>query len=616
MKAKIFALLLMLSVLPLNGAVTAADEVENLLGQGDIITISNSYFAMYQNLYPEEATRIGLDAPNNNIDMRDAEADESRAFALNKIKKDIASLPYRKMSIFNKIDYEILNRRLAYDLKELSKNKKATSAFYYAQALDSVYDVMLKRQPYRTMQVEEIEGRLLRMPDNFALARAQLKTLTPSDVQLAKDKIYNAYINTWDVENFSVTAVGEQELSVVSLILKNNKIAMRGFFDFLTSQVKDDIKKDYALGSTNYTFLLQNKFYIDTPTGKIAKTLTDDIKAARENLLISMQPAAKQFMAKLLAADAAAPQPAPKSKKAKKAAKKQERVLKVADFALLRKEYEDTPVYSELLSEISNTVQLANAKMKGFLPEAQTKVNINHMPKYEMAYYPSVLYVPPYGIENKLTGNLFVALPEYTNKEAIDKQLKKYFTYPQIKLIAAKEVVPGKQIFYAYSSETSAVRRALGDDNLVNGWALYAGDLAAEAGFLDTEQDKMFLAWERYVAAVKAYVDIRFHRKDISYEEAKLLLISFDIPQEDVDAYIKDIILNPARHLSAYLSYNEITRLRAKYQRQLGAKFTPAGYHLKLFATGKVPIGMLEEEMDARYKRDTASTKSEIAADI
>lgn len=604
-------------------AATPAEEIDNLLGKGEIITISNSYFALIQNQYPEEATRIGLDVPNNKLDERTADADATRLHYLNKIKKDLANLSSENLSAQNKIDYEVLLRTVNNDIRDIQKTRYKRSALYYADALDSIYDVMLKRAPYRAVQIQDIEGRLKRLPEMFQFGKAQLSAVPPADVQLAQEKIYNAFTNTKDVEDFAQKTIGADELKYISATLRENRAAMREFFDYIGRLNKEGAKKEYALGNNEYTVTLQNKYFIDIPTNKIVKKMEENFKNSRAALLQSMLPIARKFEAKLKAQDAAlqaakvaAAKADPKNKKAQKeaeaASKPSAHVIKPIDFQILRKEYESAPAYSDLLKVIAANIKSANTYTKGILPEAEAKVNINHMPGYIKKTNPAHLFVPPYGLESKLTGNLFIALPDYKDKAALDAQLKKYFTYPQIKLLAAKEVVPGKQMFYTYSLETSAVRRALSDDYLLDGWSIYAGNLAREAKFLNTPEDVMFLAWDNYISAAKAYADIKFHRRDLSYDEVKMMLLSFDIPKDDVDSIMKEIILNPGKALAAYIAYNEIVRLREKYHNQFGNKFNLPNFHLKLFATGKAPVGMLEMEMDARYNNEALTYESEL----
>lgn len=586
MKAKLTAALFLLSAVTLVYAATLSEEIDDLLGKSRIISISNAYFALYQNLYPEQATRIGLDVPNNKINDRTEAVDARRKQGLEKIRKDLNELNYKKLSIPNKTDYEIVKRTLASDLRDIQRKRFRTSARYYTQAIDSIYDLMLKRPSYRATQVNDITSRLVSLPAMYKEAREQLKSVHASDLESAKEEIYNAFVNTKDIEDFSRAAVGPEEMKTIGLIIADNKAAMREFFDYL-GKFKDG-KKDFSLGNGEYNFLLKNKYFIDKNTGDLISETQQGFLAARKNLLETMAAAAK---AKNKNFDA--------------------RALKASDFYEIKKSYELFPRYQDLFEVMAETIKSANSFSKGFLPEADMRVNINHMPGFIKVKNPSRLFVPPYGMEMRTTGNLFINL-DLSNRRNVDAQMKRFYSYSQIKVIAAKEVVPGKQMFYTYSNDTVPVRRAFTDDAMVDGWALYAGELAKETRFLDKPEDFMFLAWERFTAAAKAYADLKFHRRDLDREEVKTLLMSFGLNQQDAEEIIQDIIRNPGKNIAAYAAFEEINRLRQKFANELGSRFSLANFHLRLFTVGKVPVSMLEDEMKVKYTKDYYTVASEI----
>ncbi|WP_428897959.1 protein of unknown function (DUF885) [Parelusimicrobium proximum] len=592
-----FALLLLLSSQGILSA-QADQEIEDLLGKGKLITVANGYFSVVQNQFPEEATRMGIETPNNKIDGRNYEADAVRKHYLDRTKKQLFQIAYKKLSTTNQIDYDLLKGRLMMDYKDLGKKRYTRSALYYANALDSVYDIMLKRYAFRSVQVQEIEGRIKSIPELFESGVKALKNVPEADVQLALNKIYNAYTNTNDIITFSQKAIGPNELEDIENMLAEERKAMRTFFDHIkTLNEGGKAKVEYALGNGEYTFLLRNKYLITSNTKKLSAEVKKNLDKHQKILTDTMQPMVQAILDKDQA----------DSKTKRKA------VTTPASYKGLAARHRAHPSYSNLLMTIAETIHTANMSMKGFLPEAEIKVNVNHMPGYIKAYHPAMLFVPPYGVQTNLTGNLFIATPQNTPVgKKMEDHLAKYFNYSRIKILAAEQVIPGKQMYFSYSTETSSIRRALGSEALVTGWGMYARQLAKEAKFLSTDADMLFLAWDDYVAAVRAHIDLQFHTKSLNYEEALALFLSFDIPEEDAQFYMNDIVRNPGEALAAFLSYEKFKQLRDKYQKSLGEKFNQAVFNNHIFAIGKVPYERLDKELERRYKKDGGVFVSEI----
>jgi uncharacterized protein (DUF885 family) len=125
----------------------------------------------------------------------------------------------------------------------------------------------------------------------------------------------------------------------------------------------------------------------------------------------------------------------------------------------------------------------------------------------------------------------------------------------------------------------------------IEGWALYAENLAAESGWYDGDpkghlgqlQAELFRA-RRLVA------DTGLHAMHWTRQQA----IDYGIPVSEVERYV----VWPGQACSYKIGMLRILELRAKARQALGAKFSLKEFHNVVLRTGSVPLAVLGQEID------------------
>ncbi|WP_197076427.1 DUF885 domain-containing protein [Luteimonas sp. FCS-9] len=174
-----------------------------------------------------------------------------------------------------------------------------------------------------------------------------------------------------------------------------------------------------------------------------------------------------------------------------------------------------------------------------------------------------------------------------------------------LRTLVYHETVPGHHFQVALAVENAALpkfrqTRALGGISAFSeGWALYAGRLAAEEGwYADDPEGRLGQLDAELFRARRLVVDTGLHAMRWTRQQA----IDYGIPPSEVDRYV----VMPGQATSYMIGQLEIVRLRDKARAALGDRFDPRAFHNRVLLTGVVPLDLLEREVDA-YVREAST---------
>jgi len=194
----------------------------------------------------------------------------------------------------------------------------------------------------------------------------------------------------------------------------------------------------------------------------------------------------------------------------------------------------------------------------------------------------------------------------YVNLSDMGQVLK-----PQVEGITCHEGTPGHHFQIARSLEQDDLpmfRRFSYQGAYTEGWGLYAEKLCKEIGFYeDPYSDFGRLSLELWRAG-RLVVDTGIHfkrwprEKAVEYFRENTLLTERDV-QKEIDRYIT----NPGQATSYKIGQLRILELRAKAQQALGPKFDQREFHEVVLANGALPLGVLEEQVDAYIAKRKAA---------
>jgi uncharacterized protein (DUF885 family) len=133
----------------------------------------------------------------------------------------------------------------------------------------------------------------------------------------------------------------------------------------------------------------------------------------------------------------------------------------------------------------------------------------------------------------------------------------------------------------------------------VEGWALYAEQLAWEQGLVPTNADNIGRLTGELFRAVRLVVDTGIHHRRWTREEAiDYMRANTGMAESDVIAEIERYIVMPGQATAYKVGMMKILELRQKAKDSLGERFDLRDFHDVVLKNGAVPLDILERIVD------------------
>jgi len=179
-------------------------------------------------------------------------------------------------------------------------------------------------------------------------------------------------------------------------------------------------------------------------------------------------------------------------------------------------------------------------------------------------------------------------------------------TTPGMETLYLHEAVPGHHFQISLAQENQALpafMRFGGNTAFVEGWALYAETLWKDLGMETDPYQRFGGLSDEMLRAMRLVVDTGIHAKGWSRDQAiAYMLAHSNIGRTDATAEVERYIAIPGQALAYKIGALTILRLKARAQKELGAKFDPRAFHAQVLDTGALPMSVLEAKIDAWIK--------------
>jgi len=164
------------------------------------------------------------------------------------------------------------------------------------------------------------------------------------------------------------------------------------------------------------------------------------------------------------------------------------------------------------------------------------------------------------------------------------------------------EAIPGHHYQISLTQENKSLpnfRRFGGHNAYVEGWALYCESLGKELGLYQDPYQHMGALGDEMHRAIRLVVDVAIHTKNMGREEAiKYITDNEAMSTEGATAEIERYMGIPAQALGYKTGAMKIRELRARYEKELGAKFKLAAFHTAVLKDGSLPLSVFESKMN------------------
>ena len=171
-----------------------------------------------------------------------------------------------------------------------------------------------------------------------------------------------------------------------------------------------------------------------------------------------------------------------------------------------------------------------------------------------------------------------------------------------MRTLAYHEGIPGHHFQIAVAMELEGlpiVRKIPLFTAYIEGWALYAEQLAWEMGFQQQPLDNLGRLQAELFRAVRLVVDTGIHAKRWTREQAiDYMANNTGMAMSDVVAEIERYIVMPGQATAYKVGMMKILALREKAKTALGDKFDLKDFHDVVLKNGAVPLAVLETLID------------------
>ena len=227
---------------------------------------------------------------------------------------------------------------------------------------------------------------------------------------------------------------------------------------------------------------------------------------------------------------------------------------------------------------------------KYFITKPKAKVEVRRTPTFMEKSTPGAHYTPP-ALDGSRPGVFFANLRDLAEHPKFS-----------MRSLAYHEAVPGHHMQLAIAQELKGLpifRNVLPFTAYAEGWALYAEQLAWEAGYQKEPLDNLGRLLFEMVRAVRLVVDTGIHAKRWTREQAiEYMMANTGMSEAQVVTEIERYFVLPGQALAYKVGMLKILELRERAEQSLGPKFDLRKFHDEVLRHGSLPLGVLERVID------------------
>ncbi len=572
-------------------AQVISEETNVLMADHKIMELGEKYLALLADKYPEEATRLGTGIYHDQLLQRDKQSQVTRGKAIESLQKTLLSINPKKLSVQKRMQYytllEHVNKKV---FEEKTLDQLNQDPMWYMESLTSVYDILEKDYASKEDRLRDIIKRIAALPQILEQGKQNLTKAPDLRLRLAAQKTQEAYLTFDDLaDTLENMTRAEQTREKLLVACRNAKKALKDYYEFLKTTLETKSYSDFRLGEENYLSLIKDVYFVNGTLAQHKKYVEEEVLKRKKILVDLLTP----YMVDILTEE----------EQVQRTDDLGNVLVLPSDYYIVRNvKFASAPRFYEIAQNYAETYQGAARFFteKGLFAMPSLPLALKNNPKYLRVPNTLSYYLAPYPFATKKSSDLLLNISEEENKDTI---IFKPFTYSDIKIDVAQQLIPGISLSYNATADEQQVLVNISDDMFyLNGWSAYALKLAQEQGYFDDEADMVNIAWLNYKRALYALADIKMQTKELNYTQTLDMLISAGINDEEATSQVDYMAVNPARALSYLLGQKELERLNTKYQKKLKDKFSQKEFNQKVLSLGRVPLNVIDEGIEQAYK--------------
>lgn len=249
----------------------------------------------------------------------------------------------------------------------------------------------------------------------------------------------------------------------------------------------------------------------------------------------------------------------------------------------LRAETPDVPLLEAYADEVGRARGFVAAS--GIVTLPSSPLRVESTPRFLQHFLPAVWCDPPSPAERARGGRLFISDAEGGAPHS------RHETWAW----AAAEVWPGHFLQRETAAgQASLVRQYFWTPVTVRGWALYAEELLAEAGFAGGAEERLMGVTRRLRAAVRVILDIGLHTRGMTPTEGVSYAVEhLAVDREEAMEMVRRVSARPTYALADAVGRRELLTLRDSWRARAGPEAPIRSFHDALLSYGGLPVSLI-----------------------
>ncbi len=535
---------------------------------------------------PSSGTTLGDHRFDNQLDDVSA-AGRARLLAHDKaLLAALAGIDRKALSRESQVDVALLDNALRYRIWQIETLRSWSwdPQIYNGIAGGALYGLAARDFAPWPQRLKAATARMAAMPAFLAQARAQIvPALVPA-----------IYATTVAKQNSGVVDIAETMLAPhadtlgapdrqrFTAALATLKRAVAEHQHWLDTVLVPQAKGELRLGAERYDQKMKFALVSTLSRQEIKARATAAVTETRAQ----MYALARQVLAGKPDAPALPDQPSDAQQQA-------------AIEAALALTYRERPARDGVVAKARATLAQATdfVRAKGLVTVPDSPVKIITMPKFRQGV--AVAYCDSPGALERQLDTLFAIspIPDEWSEAQATSFLSEYNDY-MIHDLSIHEAMPGHYLQIAHANQNHSVLRAvLSSGPFVEGWAVYAEGMMADAGYMnDNPLFKLTVLKMRLRSITNALLDIGIHTERMTREQAMELMTRTAFQQErEAAGKWTRASLGSTQLLSYFTGYAEHMAMRDEAKRRLGARFDLKAYNDAVLAHGSPPARFVRE---------------------
>ncbi|MCL1634226.1 DUF885 domain-containing protein [Luteimonas sp. SX5] len=550
--------------------------------------LSKRWLDGWMRLNPVTATQIGDHRFDEDIDDLSA-AGRQRASDFSKgLLAELDAIDASKLSRENQVDAMILRNQLRGDIWNLEtlQGWAWDPQVYSGLAGGAIYNLMAREFAPMPQRLKSATVRMQKIPAVFAQARANLDPARVPRIHAETVAKQNAgvlsLIDTLIVPNAGQLS-GDDRKRLDEAIADLRK-AVAEQQTWLDKTLVPNAKGDFRIGAERYDEKLQFSLNSALSRAEIKQRAETELKRVRDEMYGIARTVLKDKP------DAPDMPDAPDDDQRQKAIE-----------AALELAYAERPARDQVVDFAKKTLADATAftRAKNLVTVPDDPVKIILMPEFQRGV--AVAYCDSPGPLDKGLDTYYAIspIPDDWSQAQADSFLREY-NDRMIHLLSIHEAMPGHYLEGAHSvNSPSTLRAVLRSGLFAEGWAVYAEDVMADAGYLDNDPLFRLVQLKFYLRTISnAILDQGVHVDHWTREQAMDLMTqqAFQQEREASGKWVR-AQLTSAQLPTYFVGAQEFFDLRKAVEQRQDGKFDLKAYHDKVLSYGAPPVRFVRELM-------------------